>query len=92
MDEEVGRRRREKVVCGRGCGRVVAGHLGSGLLPAAYRYKFPLPLRGRREENSMAARESRPLAPSPDESREKGLPQVRVRGGNMRLPHPSGCG
>jgi hypothetical protein len=39
----------------------------------------------------MAARESRPLAPSPDESWEKGLPQVRVRGGDMSLPHPSGA-
>jgi hypothetical protein len=83
MDDDVGRRRREEVGCGRGRGRVIAGHLGHGWSPAAYRYKFPLPLRGRREENSMAARESRPLAPSPDESWEKGLPLL------TQNPHPA---
>jgi hypothetical protein len=34
----------------------------------------------------------RPLASSPDEGAEEGLLQLRVRGGEMRPPHPSGAG
>jgi hypothetical protein len=38
----------------------------------------------------MAARESRPLVSSLDEGVEKEPPHVRVDGGRMRVPHPSG--